>query len=266
MFETRFAAEWVSAVKHLFIKLVQFATLMFAFAVAHADTVRLTIYDDGLSCPAGCDAHVVFHKEMNGTEFAHLPSTTSSPFSKCVAGAVCRLCLESGGKQCLEAMYRGGGPTVMTFDLTPRFYQTACASTPAQPLLAAKCARLAKAAAKLEGRKNCISEPKSEGCKSLIDQAVAAKRADRVEYLQCNSIGEAAYNKTKAEAQQRSNRCAYERRGTGGPNSKGTTWKRLLPGACRDETFVGRDGHDCCSGLTAADGPLGLECAHFYPK
>lgn len=240
--------------------------LMFACAVAHADTVRLTIYDDGLSCPAGCDAHVVFHKEMNGTEFAHLTQTTSATFSKCVAGAVCRLCLESGGKQCLEAMYRGSGPIAMTFDFTPRFYQSACASTPAQTLLAEKCAQLAKAAAKLAGRKNCIAEPKSVGCKKLIDEAVSSRRADRVEYLRCKSIGEAAYNKIKAKAQQRSNSCAYERTGTGGPNSKGTTWKRLLPGACRDDTLVGRDGLDCCSGLPIVDGPLGLECAHFYPK
>lgn len=251
---------------HLFIKFVQLTTLAFSFAAAHADTVRLTVYDDGLSCPAGCDAHVVFHKEMNGTEFAHLPQNTSAPFLKCVAGAGCRLCIESGGKQCLEAMYRGAGPSEMTFDFTPRFYQTACASKPTQPLLAAKCAQLAKAAAKLEGRKNCISHPKSDGCANLIVQAVAAKTADRVEQLRCKSIGEAAYNKTKAEAQQRSNGCSYERTGSGGPNSKGTTWKRLLPGACRDETFVGRDGLDCCSGLTIADGMLGLECAHFYPK
>jgi len=233
---------------------------------AQALTVRLTIYDDGLSCPAGCDAHVVFHQSMNGTEFAHAPQSAAGPFAKCAVGQTCRLCFESGGKQCLEVMYRGGGPTVNTFDLTPRFYQSACATAPAQPALAQKCAELKKAAVGLEGRKNCIAQPKTEGCQVLIEQALAAQNADRPEYEKCKAIGEGPYNKTKPPALQRSNQCAYERSGTGGPNSKGTTWKRLLPGACRDGTFVGRDGLDCCSGLILADGPLSSECKSFYPR
>ena len=245
---------------------VLFVALLLSGSLAQAETVRLTIYDDGLSCPANCDAHVVFHKSMNGTEFAHSSQTTSAPFSKCLVGEACRLCLESGGKQCLEVMYRGGGPTLRTFDFTPSFYQKVCASTPAQPLLADKCAQLAKAAAGLDGRKNCIAQPDTDGCRDLIAGAVAARTADRPEYQKCKTIGETAYNKTKPKVQQRSNNCAYELNGTGGPNSKGTTWKKLLPGACRDGTLVGRDGLDCCSGLPLADGPLGLECKHFYPK
>ena len=233
---------------------------------ACASLVRLTIYDDGLSCPAACDAHVVFHKSLNGTEFAHALQSAGSPYSKCVEGGICRLCLESGGKQCLEATYRGGGPTANTFDFTPRFYQSACATTPAQPELARKCLELKKAAASLEGRKNCIAQPDSQGCQALIEQAIAARQADRVEFDKCKAVGEGPYNITKTPAQQRTNHCSYERHGTGGPNSKGTTWKRLMPGACRDGTFVGRDGLDCCSGVLLADGPLSLECKCFYPK
>jgi hypothetical protein len=236
---------------------------------AQAATARLTIYDDGLSCPAGCDAHVVFHPSMNGTEWAHqpkTPQTSGGPYERCVAGTPCRLCLVSGEQQCLEVMYRGGGPTVNTFDFTPRFFQAACATTPAQPELARKCQELAQAAAGLAGRKNCIAQPDTPGCQALIETALAAQKADRVEYGACQAQGQDAYNLTKAPAQQRSLQCAYERHGTGGPNSKGTTWRRLLPGACRDGTFVGRDGLDCCTGVTLADGPFALECRAFYPK
>ncbi len=233
---------------------------------AFADNVRLTIYDDGLSCPANCDAHVVFHHTLNGTAFAHDPASAAKPFKKCTAGAPCRLCIESGGKQCLEAIYRGGGPSPMTFDFTPAFYSKACESIPAQPLLAAKCTALRKAAAQLAGRLNCIAAPGSSGCSALMDAATAARTADRAKYQQCIAMGEPAYNASVPKPEQRTYRCAYERHGTGGPNSKGTTWKKLLPGACRDGTFVGRDGLDCCSGNTFADGPLGRECAAFYLK
>ncbi len=233
---------------------------------AAAETVRLTIYDDGLSCPAGCDAHVVFHPMMNGTEFAHSPSNPALPYEKCSVGQKCTLCLESGAKQCLDAVYRGGGPTFKTFDFTPRFYQTACASIPEQPALAKKCDELKSAAVALTGRKNCIAEPETTGCKDIISEATSAQKTDRVEYQSCKSITEKKYNISKSPDKQRSLGCAYEANGTGGPNSKGTIWKRLLPGACRDGTFVGRDGLDCCSGITLADGPLALECSRFYPK
>lgn len=58
-------------------------------AAGPAKTVRLTIYDDGISCPGNCDADVVFHKTLNGTEFAHAPSTPAAPYSKCPEPAAC---------------------------------------------------------------------------------------------------------------------------------------------------------------------------------
>jgi len=246
--------------RHL-ISVILLAGVQSAFA---AD-VRLTIYDDGLSCPANCDAHVVFHHTLNGTEFAHDPKSTQGSFTKCTPGVVCRLCLQSGGRQCLEAIYRGGGPSPMTFDFTPAFYSQACEGNPSQPSLAAKCKALKKAAAELAGRTNCIATPNVKECAALIEAATNARRADRVNYDQCIKEGQATYNAARPKREQRTLRCAYERFGKGGPNSKGTTWKKLLPGACRDGTLVGRDGLDCCSGNTFADGPLGRECAAFYP-
>lgn len=230
-----------------------------------AETVRLTMYDDGLACPGGCDAHVVFHSSMNGTEFAHAPATPNAPFAACTNGQPCAVCLESGGLQCLEAVYRGSGPPPMTFDFTPRFYEQACAANPIEPVLAQKCAELERAAATLRGRINCILEPRRAACATMMSAAIAARDMDRVEFERCIAAGERNYNATVPIERRRSLNCAYEQQGTGGPNSRGVTWKRLLPGACRDGTFAGRDGLDCCSGSLLADGPLGRECRSFYP-
>lgn len=234
------------------------------FVTAEATTVELTTYDDGLSCPHECDAHVVFHESMNGTQFAHAPKNPAKPYARCVPGNACRLCIESGEKQCLEAIYRGGGPPAGTFDFTPRFYSSVCATSPPQPALAARCTALKHAAASLDGLRNCIAEPAHVACREMMERATAARVQDRAEYERCRQLGQKHYNLTKPVAQQRSLGCAYERVGTGGPNSKGVTWRKLLPGACRDGTFVGRDGLDCCSGIPLADGPLARECRPFY--
>ena len=245
---------------------VVLALLLIAPQLAVANTIRLTVYDDGLACPAGCDAHVVFHPSLNGTEFAHAPSTPSAPFAPCTRGQTCRLCLESGGRQCLEATYRGTGPGRDTFDFTPRFYETACAGMPEQPLLAQKCETLRAAARRLDGRVNCIAQPSAPLCVTMMKSATRARTEDRVEYERCLELGESRYNAEQPPQRQRALRCAYEREGTGGPNSNGLTWRRLLPGACRDGTFVGRDGLDCCRGIALADGPLGRECRGYYPQ
>ena len=58
----------------VFVVLVQFVGLQSALA-RDAIAMRLTMYDDGRSCPANCDAHVVFHSDDNGTPNAHLPGS-----------------------------------------------------------------------------------------------------------------------------------------------------------------------------------------------
>ena len=245
-------------------RLASFVPLyLVATSVAGGGGIRLTVYDDGLSCPSDCDAHVVFNSVLNGTEFAHDPKTPSMPFAKCIAGQNCRLCLESGGKQCLGVVYRGGGPPANTFDFTPAFYQAVCMKPPSQPLLAAKCSILRKAAEKLEGRTNCIVTPDDPSCSVTMRRAALARTADRVEYSKCLALGEAKYN-SATNVSNRSVACAYELNGTGGPNSRGIRWRKLLPGACRDGTFVGQDGLDCCTGIALTDGQFGKECLSFY--
>lgn len=249
------------------LALVMLVTLLAAApAGAATQTVRLTMYDDGLSCPGDCDAHVVFHPSLNGTVFAHAPGAASGALSKCVAGAECRICFADDGKQCMNVMYRGGGPSPMTFDFTPAFYEAQCPKAAALPVLAKQCASLQKAAAALDGRVNCIRNQDEAICKALIAEARSRQQSDRPLYEECKSVGEKKFNSTRPVAERRSNGCAYELKGTGGPNSHGTTWRKLLPGTCRPGTFVGRDGLDCCNGNQLADGPLGIECRAFYPK
>lgn len=250
---------------------ISFTCLLLAFILispqVHAESMRLTIYDDGRSCPAGCDAHVVFHKTLNGSIFAHDPSRSPAPFKECAKNSLCQICFDNrSSSSCMTVMYRGNGPHPKTFDFTPEFYKQNC-SNPAIPTqLKDQCESLAKAAKSLDGRINCISNPSDPKCIALMKTANSLQAADIPLYDECKRDGEPKFNSTRPKAQQRSNDCAYEKKGTGGPNSSGKTWKRLLPGACRPGTFVGRDGLDCCSGNIFADGPLGIECKGFYQE
>lgn len=244
--------------------ILMLGVFIWSFGV-HASEIRLTMYADGKSCPANCDAHVVFDAKLNGTEFAHTPTSTTASYSKCIKGTECEICIASGRTQCLIVMYRGAGPSKNTFDFTPAFFEARCLNTDGYPSLKMKCDELIQDAAALKNRINCIRTPEHVTCKDLIAQVKAQHETDLVSYEQCRSLGAAQFNKTKPAAQQRSGDCAYEARGTGGPNSKGVTWKKLLPGACYPGSYVGRDGLDCCSGNLMADGHLGYECRKFYP-
>ncbi|MDD5322943.1 MAG: hypothetical protein PHD43_20500 [Methylococcales bacterium] len=248
---------------------ISFTCLLLAFLMIspqiHSETMRLTIYDDGRSCPANCDAHVVFDRSLNGTIFAHDPISSLAPFKKCALNTLCQICFDDrSNSSCMTATYRGNGPHPKTFDFTPEFYKQNC-SNPAIPAeLRQHCKSLAIAAKALDMRTNCIANLNDPKCVALIKKANSLQAADLPLYEKCKRDGETNFNKNRPVAQQRSNDCAYEKKGTGGPNSSGKTWKRLLPGACRPGTFVGRDGLDCCTGNTFSDGPLGSECKGFY--
>lgn len=244
-------------------------TLIFAVLLIPANLSaepKLTLYDDGLSCPADCDSHVVFHLSMNGTRYAHKPMADGETYTKCVLDEICEICFDDAATECIPARYRGNGPGRDTFDLTPAFYNEWCVKDNLPESLLSSCNELRRAASKLVDRINCIKQPESPACAALMENAIEAKASDTVEYLACMESGENRYNEGRSDDLKRAHGCTYEYESKGGPNSKGMTWQRLLPGACRPGTFVGRDGLDCCSGETFLDGKLGLECRHFYPK
>jgi hypothetical protein len=234
---------------------------------AHGQTagkdMKITVYNDGKSCPGGCDAHVVMDPSDNGTPNARLPGSPASAPQKCQPGQPCQICFDAALTQCMSVLYRGAGPHKGTFDFTPAFFEEACARPDLPARLAADCQGKRAQAKALDGRNNCIVDPAAPKCVDLMAKASMAKETDGPAYRECKKLGETAYNASQPPARQRSLDCLYEKVGTG-KNTAGKTWRKLLPAACGDGQYVGRDGLDCCTGKPLTDGPLDLECRFFY--
>lgn len=250
--------------------LILLATLGTQARPTRPSTVQMkaTIYDDGLSCPGGCDAHVVFHPRHNGTATASDPSATRGERT-CTPGRSCRICFAAGDESCMTATYRGGGPPPGTFDFTPAFYAKNCGRSGLPDALSGQCASLGAAVRRLgyDHRVNCLQRTEDPACRPVLAAATAARSADEPEYAGCRLVGEAAYNRAQANpARRRANGCAYTALRTGGPNARGVTWRRLLPAACRPGTFAGRDGLDCCSGDLRFAASAHPECSAFHPR
>ncbi|HEX8474116.1 MAG TPA: hypothetical protein VF666_08800 [Pyrinomonadaceae bacterium] len=226
-----------------------------------------TIYDDGKSCPGGCDAHVVFNAVHNGTRNAFDPSSSRSAPRKCRVGRQCKICFSANDASCMTALYRGGGPDVGRFDFTPAFYEENCTRTGLPEQFAAKCRSAAPIIERLKTQVNCIINPTHEKCRALMEPFVRRKAADDVLYAECKRLGLTAFNRKYREtpALQRSLDCNYEMLRTG-RNSRGQTWRRLLDGACKPGTYAGRDGLDCCSGSLYAAALLDTECTQFFAR
>jgi hypothetical protein len=114
----------------------------------------------------------------------------------------------------------------------------------------------------------CLAVPTAPGCAAVIEKAEAAKAADKPLYEEC-LLNEAKFNAKHAStpAMQRTDHCTYELNGTGGPNSKGERWSRLLPAACQAGAYVDRAGTDCCDGNKMSLGGFGKQCGAFLvPK
>jgi hypothetical protein len=251
-----------------------------AAGAAQADeaaTLTMTTYDDGVSCPGGCDAHVVFAKKYNGTRNAFLPAAGVDPLANrgeaarfpCVDGQACVVCFAEAGDSCIVTTYRGEGPPHGRVDATPAFMKEWC-DKPALPVaVSTECARLKANAASLAARINCFAEPAHDKCKSKMETAAAAKSADAPEFQKCVAMGGPRnYNVQQPDASlHRSVRagCPYyqNQRQT---NSAGASWQKLSPGACREGFLVGPNGTDCCSADPMQAAVDFLECRWFYPR
>src|SRR5215510_423022 len=227
-----------------------------------------TIYDDGKSCPNNCDAHVVFHNSHNGTANAFDPASSRTTPRACETGKPCRICFSADADSCMTALYRGGGPSRGRFDFTPAFFDENCSRTDLPAAFRQMCQRAGPAIERLKQLVNCVATPEDRKCTELIATARNEQAADEILYNQCKQSGQEAFNRAHRNEPklQRSNECAYEKVGTG-RNSRGETWTKLLPGACRAGTYVGRDGTDCCNGSLFEAALLGSECRRFFvPK
>lgn len=237
-----------------------------AVATPFAMEMKATLYDDGLACPGGCDAHVVFHPSHNGTSNAYAPASSRNAPQKCVNGEACVICFSAAPESCMTARYRGAGPARGRFDMTPALFQARCAEAGLPLAFASECRRLETAAASLgyDRRVNCVARPSEPRCTLLLGPKREAARKDTAERDKCLALGEAAYNRQQTDASlHRALGCNYfvNQRGR---NSAGETWMKLAPGSCRPETFVGRDGLDCCSASLYAAAALHPECRGFF--
>jgi hypothetical protein len=244
--------------------------LLFFLLTAQADapTMRLTIYDDGKSCPGDCDAHVVTNPSDNGTRFVSDPASPRSAPRACTRGRDCRICFGEAESTCMTALYRGSGPSRGTIDATPAFYAHHCDRPAIPTALAAYCRSMDRAIAQggYDRRVNCLAEPTHFACTATIARARAAQAADERQYAECRLLGEAAYNRRQPGDQtRRSLDCAYSKLSLGGPNSSGRRWRLLMPGACRPGTYVGRDGLDCCSADVRFAASNHRECSMYFP-
>ena len=236
-------------------------------APAGAKPFRITIYDDGKSCPGNCDAHVVLNAKDNGTAHAFLTSSSRSKPAPCLSGKPCRICFDKASTSCMTATYRGSGPDQGTFDFTPAFFAQNCDTSNTPPQLARYCKEMEASIARngYDKRVNCIKHPRHRQCRSVMRQARKAKRRDSKIRNLCISQGEAIFNQNQSGDQtRRIYGCNYSLLSLGG-NGKGKVWKKLQPGACRKDTYVGARGLDCCSEDPRLAAHLHGECEAFYP-
>ncbi|MFC3614634.1 hypothetical protein ACFORG_12745 [Lutimaribacter marinistellae] len=236
---------------------------------SRADSIEITIYDDGRSCPGNCDAHVVFNRSLNGTEYASSPESARSDPEPCTRGEMCRICFSTDDKDCMDVRYRGSGPPAGKFDFTPSFFAEHCKRKGLPPSLDSHCSSMAAAVRRsgYDKRINCFDDPQHEKCKETMQEAQAAFKADLPKWENCQAMGQAAFNaKQTSDSERRIYDCAYSKLSLGGPNSNGTRWKILLPASCRPGTYVGRDGLDCCNADRSMAAALHPECSSFFPK
>ncbi len=269
---------YMVATKHLSVHTAATSALML-FAVLSAIVLLLappsdaaqefvpTCYDDGFSCPGGCDAHVVFDPGHNGTLYAYSPKSTRENPAPCENGKQCTVCFSEEDTDCITAIYRGAGPPPQRFDFTPAFYEEICSAETLPGPLRTKCREMDEQIKTLNTKLNCILNPVHPKCKKIMDEAKARKQADEKLYRECMTLGEKKFNEKYRDrpALQRTFDCGYEKNGTG-RNSRGLTWRRLLPAACREGSYVGKNGFDCCSADPFSAACFPEECGMYFQE
>jgi hypothetical protein len=240
-------------------------------AVANKQTqMTATCYADGASCPGGCDAHAVFkpthNSSKNQLKNAYFPGTRNDPQS-CKPGSDCTICFSPKDDDCVTTAYRGDGPPEGRFDVTPAFMHQFCYEHGSLDLqsdipagLRSLCTDVAQGSRQLASKINCIEEPAHPSCKALMDQVIAEKNADLPLYRECLKIGQSAFNKAHPN-EQRAYDCAYSQEQS--TLQSGTRYRKLLPGACGENSYVSTHGLDCCSADVVQDA-CSSDCGRFF--
>jgi hypothetical protein len=80
----------------------------------------------------------------------------------------------------------------------------------------------------------------------------------------CRSVKTVTTQNRTDPRERRANACNYSDLRLGGSGDR--RWRLLLPAACRPDTFVGRDGLDCCSENVRFAASVHPECTTFFPR
>jgi hypothetical protein len=245
--------------------------LMFAIAIsppASARDMKLTIYDDGRSCPANCDAHFVMNPKDNGTKYAFRPLSSRAKPQPCISGEVCTICFTDSDNSCLTARFRGAGPPIGTFDFTPAFYDVYCPRANMPIALQNQCISLDAAVRKYDyqHRLNCFQAPDVPKCRGVMAAAEASQKADEAKRARCLAVGETKFNEEQTDPRQRRMYdCNYSELMLGGSGSR--KWHLLLPAACRRGAYVDPFGLDCCNdNLSLLKSPNALKSLAIYQR
>ena len=234
-------------------------------------SMQTTCYMDGSSCPGGCDSHVVFspsrHNSSHDTRRNAYAAGTRFQPEPCRLGKACTICFSEDPDDCLTTTFRGSGPAVGRFDVTPTFLHRHCFQEGTLDLredvplgLRSVCTYISHQAKRLEEKVNCIANPQHPNCEEFMRDQISRREKDLVKYQECLSVGEAQFNKGKSLFEQRTYNCAYRKIST---DHAGKLWKDLLPGACQAGTFVSPRGLDCCAADTLTSACSG-DCQGFF--
>lgn len=233
--------------------------------------MQTTCYMDGSSCPGGCDSHVVFSQKKHNSSGdirrnAYAAGTRFQP-EPCRVGESCTICFSEDPEDCLTTVFRGSGPAVGRFDVTPNFLHQHCYQEATLDLrediplgLQSVCRYMATEAKRLESKVNCIANPQHPNCVEFMDKQIRLREEDLVKYQECLKVGESNFNKGRSLFEQRTYNCAYRKIVT---SHGGRLWKDLLPGACQAGTFVSPRGLDCCAADTLTSACSG-DCQSFF--
>lgn len=265
--------------KSLILSLIPLAMLVVqkhAISASYSKLPNISMYEDGRSCPNGCDSHVVLSNSggFNGSIYAFSPPLSSrfSDRKACSSGgqasSKCIVCFEKADDSCIEVSFRGAGPHPWTFDFTPAFYKEWCENPSAPRRLRAQCADWQRKANRYQWNINCIANSNIDACINIMETANADLKNDFPYYQEClndeRKFNE-KYRKLGRSDALRIHKCTYYENQLVN-NDRGLGWHRLTPASCVAGTFVGTYGTDCCSqelfNVVAFGWP---ECKKYYP-
>jgi hypothetical protein len=116
------------------------------------------------------------------------------------------------------------------------------------------------------GRVNCFEERDHQSCRAVMAAAEARRQEDLPKRAACIVEGQRSYNRRQSRPEdRRAEGCNYSELSLG-RNSRGVTWRLLLPGSCREGTYVGAFGTDCCSADARFAAHVHPECSTYFPR